>query len=341
MASITLPSNRTCELSSSTNIPEIRAAGCDPGGRLKPGPSESSRKLRAEHLARTFNSQITFGVEQDTREVQRPSRNGKSEGVIPLAEDGIPLAAGGGRSRRVAEGAAWTSGGRRLVPDSKVFMSHLGVGMRVARDEACRLVDCSSPFSGTRPGDPSVAPLDGDTRRWTSAERKACAAAASRELPVWMPLHNRLESRQPAGASDTLADTENCRRLDHLLPDASVSTGVKTEALHSTANESTSNVPELRMSTRHVVAPSTHETSEDCARKEALPREVYEGECNPSGFSSYVWPAKAGRKGFLDRRGCGFLFGSGDVTQRDRRRGMSAKSEKVVSDTYRSNLVLG
>lgn len=81
------------------------------------GPSEQNRKLRAAHLSRTFNSQIFFGREEETRQprhqtVRRSGGGGK-----------LPPPAGGGRAGRLAEGAAWTPGGRRHVPGSKASLT--------------------------------------------------------------------------------------------------------------------------------------------------------------------------------------------------------------------------
>lgn len=80
------------------------------------GPSLENQKLRSALLSRTFDSQISFGS-------SAPREGHGSQSMLTGGSGGnLPPPAGGGRAARVAEGAAWTPGGRRHVLGSKVRM---------------------------------------------------------------------------------------------------------------------------------------------------------------------------------------------------------------------------
>lgn len=169
---------------------ESRAAGSGLGGRSSVGPSDENRMLRSAVLSRTFDSQIFFGSVEGEEEVlrrfQRPAAPGNDDDGRPP-----PPPAGGGRVGRVAEGAAWTPGGRRLIPGSKAFVSHLGSGM-MAKKDAC--VEDDDEASSTN---------SSNTNSMLLSARKSRARAAARAPPVWIPKPDPKSSMPVAVAADT------------------------------------------------------------------------------------------------------------------------------------------
>lgn len=261
-------------------------------------------KLRAAHLARTFDTQIIFGQAVDDRETRRYRR---AQSAIPLDDGKTPLAAGGGRRRPMADGAAWTSGGRRIIPGSMVFMSHLDNGMAVAD----RLIDQKSPLS-----DGVIAPLDGDTRRWLNAERKSQAAAASREPPVWIPKEGR-KTVKITSLSDTLANEAD--PSDPLSLTKDIPNDVKSSG--NMLDQQGSSVP-------RAPSPMKRE-SEDYTPRPHLCEEDWS-------------TIKAEREGVRDQAGGVHLSGSGDDSiQKGWHQQVAPRPRDPPSDTYRSSLVFG
>lgn len=294
---VTLSPKQTRDRSSRT-----QAAEGNPGGHFRARYGDSN-KLRAAHLARTFDTQIIFGEATDDRETRRQRR---AQSAIPLDDGKTPLAAGGGRRRPTADGAAWTSGGRRIIPGSMVFMSHLDKGMMVAD----RLLDQKSPL-----GDSIVAPLDGNTRRWLNADKKSQAAAASREPPVWIPKQRR-KSVKISSLSDTLANDVD--RSDPISL-----TKVTSNDVESSGNR----LDQQGSSAQQVPSSMKRESDDDTPRPQPCEEE---------------WStAKAEREGVPDRRDGGYLSGSGDPTQQDLRHQVAPRPRHPPSDTYRSSLVFG
>lgn len=237
----------------------------------------------------------------------------------------------------MAEGAAWTPGGRRSVPGSRVFMSHLGNGMTVSRDEADRLIDQKSLLSEKTVGDSVGAPLDGDTRRWLNADKKSRAAAASREPPVWIPKQGR-KSVKIASLSDTLANAGNdAHPSDSLCLTKFASNDAKIDASCSDTNESNGNMSDQQGSPTKRTPSPMKRASEDYARR-ALPCEE---EWSPRTSSTCIRTAKAERVGVPDRWDDGHISGSGDPTHQDWRQRVAPQPRHPPSDTYRSSLVFG
>ncbi len=169
-------------------------------GRSGTGPSEENRRLRSALLSRTFDSQIFFGGggggggEGEGEDGGGPHRGRCRGSGADVSEDGRPLPlpppAGGGKLGRVAEGAAWTPGGRRLIPGSKAFVSHLGNGM-VAKRAAAGDVGNDGDDGASSTSD--NAPL---------TTRKSRAAAAARAPPVWVPKMDPQSGTPAAIAAD-------------------------------------------------------------------------------------------------------------------------------------------
>jgi len=168
-------------------------------GRSGTGPSEENRRLRSALLSRTFDSQIVFGGGGSKGEgeegVGAPGAHRRGSGADG-SEDGRPLPlplpppAGGGKTGRMAEGAAWTPGGRRLIPGSQAFVSHLGSGMVAKRAAA---------------GDVGNDGEDGASSTNSDAlltARKLRVAAAARAPPVWVPRLDPQSSTPAAIAAD-------------------------------------------------------------------------------------------------------------------------------------------
>lgn len=185
-----LPPNKDRE-GSFKSLKESRAAGSGLGGRSGVGPSDENRVLRSALLSRTFDSQIFFGSSEGEEEAlgryQRSGAPGTDDGRPP------PPPAGGGRVGRVAEGAAWTPGGRRLIPGSKAFISHLGSGM-MARKDASAEEDDEEARSTT------------SSNSMLLSARKSRARAAARAPPVWIPKPDPKSSMPVAVAADTCGD---------------------------------------------------------------------------------------------------------------------------------------
>lgn len=177
-----LPPNEGRE-QSFNRLRESRAAGSGHGGRSGIGPSEENRVLRFALLSRTFDSQIFFGgSEEEDEALRRCRRPGATKGD---AERAPPPPAGGGRIGRVAEGAAWTPGGRRLIPGSTAFTSHLGSGMMAKTL-----------------GNVSEGGANGESigRRFLAGSSRAPEASVAREPPVWIPKLDPKTSRPVAVA---------------------------------------------------------------------------------------------------------------------------------------------
>lgn len=189
---VVLPPNVGRE-GSFNSLRECRAAGSGLGGRSSVGPSEENRQLRSAQLSRTFDSQILFGSNQGEEEVlgcyQRPGIAAETDNGRPPPPP--PPPAGGGRVGRMAEGAAWLPGGRRLVPGSKAFVSHLDNGMMAKK------------FATVEDNDGASSTTSGSI---TFSARKSRAAAAARELPVWIPKPDPKSTRPVAAAAAAAAD---------------------------------------------------------------------------------------------------------------------------------------
>ncbi|CAM9464736.1 unnamed protein product, partial [Hapterophycus canaliculatus] len=167
---------------------ESRAAGSGCSGRSSVGPSDENRMLRSALLSRTFDSQICFGGREGENEA--PGRFQRAGATEDDHERAPPPPAGGGRVGRVAEGAAWTPGGRRLIPGSTAFTSHLGSGMMAKTLE-----------SGVEDGanGESLGP------RFSVTNSRALEASAVREPPVWIPKLDP-KRRRPAAAAAVAND---------------------------------------------------------------------------------------------------------------------------------------
>lgn len=164
-------------------------------GRPGAGPSEENRRLRSAMLSRTFDSQIFFGGGGGSGSKGEGGEGGGAPGGrrwgsgADGSEDGRPLPlpppAGGGRLGREAEGAAWTPGGRRLIPGSTAFVSHLGSGMVAKRAAA---------------GDVGDDGHDGasSTSSNTPLTVRKSRAAAVRTPPVWVPRLDPQSGTTPA-----------------------------------------------------------------------------------------------------------------------------------------------
>lgn len=180
---VVLPPNEGRE-GSFSNLKESRAAGSSQGGRSNVGPSEENRQLRSAQLSRTFDSQILFGSIEGDKALGRYQHR-----EIAAERDNErppPAAAGGGRVGRIAEGAAWTPGGRRLVPGSKAFVSHLDNGMMAKKTTTVEDDGAGSTASGNL----------------LFSARKSRAAAATREPPIWIPKPDPKSARPVPVAAD-------------------------------------------------------------------------------------------------------------------------------------------
>lgn len=165
------------------NLRESRAAGSGQGGRSSVGPSDENRMLRSALLSRTFDSQIFFGGSEGGNEaLRRFQRPGAIEGDVDAAP---PPPAGGGRVGRMAEGAAWTPGGRRLISGSTAFTSHLGSGMMAKTHENAEEDGGNGENLGVR---------------FTARDSGTPEASAEREPPVWIPKLDPKSSRPVTAA---------------------------------------------------------------------------------------------------------------------------------------------
>lgn len=187
--------------SSFESLREGRAAGSRVGRRSCSRPSEENRKLRGAILSRTFDSQISFGAEGDGAVIHDRETVDAAE-----IDDGAPRPAGGGKGARIAEGAAWTPGGRRLIPGSQAFVSHLGNGMRVTRGaDGGSVSDRWSPASfenittAAGGGRAVLGLAKGRKGHSVSFEEECRAAAAAREPPIWIPQKPQKSAHFTAG----------------------------------------------------------------------------------------------------------------------------------------------
>lgn len=327
-----LPPNEGREGSFKT-LRESRAAGSGLGGRSSVGPSDENRMLRSAQLSKTFDSQIFFGDnsseggEEALGRYQRPGAPGTTGDGRPPPPP--PPPAGGGRLGRVAEGAAWTPGGRRLIPGSKAFVSHLGSGMMARKDAR---VEDDGEASSTRSSSSTTTVLP-------SAKAKVFRARpAARAPPVWIPEPDPKSSMPAAVAADTSGDPGvNDRRL--------LSGSLSLAQFMDSGGDSHSGHGVGRLKTdggvspdgKHMPAPSPSTPTVDRNRNTKTSDKHDEGRF--SGQPSVCAVTKKERA--FDWWGGGGV--SDADTGRDRvvRGSVSNPRPKTVSDTYKSSLVFG
>lgn len=302
-------------------LKESRAAGSGLGRRSNVGPSDENRMLRSAQLSRTFDSQIFFGSSEGEAEAlerfQKPGAPGTDDRKPPP-----PPPAGGGRVGRVAEGAAWTPGGRRLIPGSKAFVSHLGTGMMAKKD--------------------AFADDDGEASSTSSSStmllsaRKTRARAAARAPPVWIPKLDPKSSVPAAFAADA---SGNVAVNDTTLPGATT----LAQLMDSGGDSHYGHGRDQHMADGGIFpdgkhrAPSPSTPTVDRNRKPNMSERHVEGRY--LGQSS-VYAATKEERAFD-------WWGGAGVSDTDTARGRVVASSvfkprpKTVSDTYKSSLVFG
>lgn len=323
------------------SLRESRAAGSGLGGRSGVRPSDQNRLLRSAVLSRTFDSQILFGSnnEGDDDSIGRFQRPGAAEG------DGAgkppPPPAGGGRVGRVAEGAAWTPGGRRLIPGSKAFVSHLGSGM----------------LTKNEPSAEDDYRANNASKELVSA-RKSRSAAAARKPPVWVPKPDPKSARPVAAGSDHLS-AQKCGKAGN------DGRGAIAGAEGRSPYDSTS-LAQLMISNNKTNAGQGKKScrvdgsvSSDSERAAASARTAVErnhsripGEEHQEKHVSERRPSaremnRTGGGGAFDWWGGASALDTGNESARGRKTGMVGGGRnfipqpQTVSDTYKSSLILG
>lgn len=315
-------------------LQKYRAAGSKLGGYSGSGPSKENRRLRATLLSKMFDSQIYFGKTESAPEQRVGSEYTNRR------------PAGGGRVGRMAEGAAWTPGGRRLIAGSKAFVSHLGHGMRVTRDEAGRRIEKPSPPGNTSTDDRGALPSEGTAKTREASENRSRAAAASRETPVWIP-QQWAEGRTAAGCGRRAAASACPGRtpfhsvsLAQLCGDAGFDArGETADANKGVPSAGTTSCAEA---TQPAVKPTggyirDELSSEDCDGERSSERSLArssDGRVKGNKAAFDWW----GGGNMSENEGGTRSEGTGRV---DRGRGVMPRSKHVVSDTYKSSLVFG
>lgn len=329
------------------SLRENRAAGSGLGDRSGTGPSKENRRLRNALLSRTFDSQIAFGREEETLR-DFPSS------TVAESDHGSLQPAGSARVGRVAEGAAWTSGGRRLILGASAFTSHLGNGLRVTRDEAGRIIERPSPPCGNGTADDDLVRLlpEGDNRRSAALARKSKAAAAAREPPVWIPPQG-LRGKRMGGGGRIYTSTDRGtgptigpdKSPSHPVSLAQVAGGDTVDVKHGGEQRKEDRVPhDDGMSTPSIcAAPPTTSTTAACNRNEFSGEEFQEERsaerssvCSSHGrvhAAEFDWWGG----GTMESRVTPGREGMGRI---DGGRGVTARAN-TVSDTYKSSLVFG
>lgn len=257
--------------------------------------------------------------------------------------------AGSGRVGRVAEGAAWIPGGRRLIPGSKAFTSHMNNGMRVTRDKAGRLIE-----QGWRPRNSSgidnheaVVGLEGD-RLGSALARRSQAAAETRQAPVWIP--QDLRSNRTAAAEMGNHDARERRGSTSPFEPVSLAqlagTDLKREA-RGGQDDDRRVLGDAATSLRRdgSVPPTVAEAPTyriNCATTDQPVRHEFEEErssvCSGHEMAGRAVDGRGGHGGQFDWWG-----GSVPFTGRARIGGAGGGSSrsKNVSDTYKSSLIFG
>lgn len=262
------------------------------------------------------------------------------------------LPAGGGRGGRMAEGAAWIPGGRRIIPNSVALMSHLSNGLRVTRDEA----EEKRIEQGRRPRDNSAIDNHNNTAVGLSLEgyrlnsalaRKSQAAADARRDPVWVPQHPTTSNHTPAtilGNHDVRGGQGSSSPFDSVSLAQVAGTVLKRDARGG--QEDSRRVPgDAVASLRRddSVPPAAeatmyrkklHTTGQSTGRRER--EDEISSVCSSHGTAGR---AVKGRGRDFDWWGGGGV----PITGRVRMGGVGGGSSrsKNVSDTYKSSLVFG
>ena len=356
--------------SSFESLRKGRAAGSRVGRRSCSRPSEENRKLRGAILSRTFDSQISFGTEGDG-EVTHD--RGPIDGVE--IDDGSPRPAGGGRGARIAEGAAWTPGGRRLIPGSKAFVSHLGNGMRVTRGKGGGSI--SDRWSPTALENNTTADGDGREvsgllvkgRKGHSAnfEEECRATAAAREPPIWIPQKPRksahfnvdggggggggrgylsadagLESKHGGLKALARGSSDHHVSLAQLVEGAPLLNGDHA-ARWKDKDVARSDYAELPSA--GLARPAGRKSGVSFEQEDEFSREKREGERFPKrGFEQAGRVRARGAFDWWGGGGVGGVLGDdGTVGGREGAgiRGTVMMQPRSVSDTYKSNMILG
>lgn len=311
-----LPPNEGRE-GSFKSLRESRAAGSGLGGRSSVGPSDENRILRSALLSRTFESQILFG--SGGGEDEALERFGRP-GARTTHNERPPPAAGGGRMGRVAEGAAWTPGGRRLIPGSKAFVSHLRSGMMARKDASAENdEEASSTSSG------SFVLL---------SAKKSRELAAARAPPVWIPKPDPRSSTPIAVATDTSGKVAASDRrvsgsisLAQLMDSGGDSSSGHGHVRHTKGGEISSN------GHRTAPSPSTPDRNHNTETSE----KNGQGRCmdQPSVY------AAAEKEPAFDWWGGAGVSDTDTGRERAVGRPIFRPRPKSVSDTYKSSLVFG
>lgn len=360
-----VPLPREGRESSFESLRKGRAAGSRVGRSSCSRPSEESRKLRGAILSRTFDSQISFGTEGDGEVTN-------DRGPIDGAEidDGAPRPAGGGRGARIAEGAAWTPGGRRLIPGSKAFVSHLGNGMRVAQGEdgGSSISDRWSPAAFE-----NKTITDGDGREVSGLvkgrkghsvnfEEECRATAVEREPPIWIPqkprksAHFAVDGGGGGGHGYLSADTgmepkhvglkapargssDRHVSLAQLVEGAPLLNGDHV-AHWKDKDDARSDYAELPSA--GLAPPAGKKSGVSFEQDDEFSREKREGERFPK--RDFEQSGRVRARGAFDWWGGGGVLGENDnVGGRGGAgiRGTAMMQPRSVSDTYKSNLIFG
>ncbi|CAM9380713.1 unnamed protein product, partial [Ectocarpus sp. 12 AP-2014] len=322
------------------SLRESRAAGSGLGGRSSIGPSDQNRLLRSAVLSRTFDSQILFGStnEEDHDSIGRFQRPGAAEGDD--AGKPPPPPAGGGRVGRVAEGAAWTPGGRRLIPGSKAFASHLSSGM----------------LTKNEPGAEDDYRTNNASKELVSA-RKSRAAAAARKPPVWVPKPDPKSSR-PVAAGNCHLSAQKCGKVANdgrgaLAGAAGKSPYDSISLAQLMSRNKKTNPGQGKKDCRadgSVSSDSGHATASTRTAVESHQSSILGEEHQERRISE-----RPSARGIIGRGGGGAFdwwggasaLDTGSESARDRKRGMVGGSRnfipqpQTVSDTYKSSLILG
>ena len=300
-------------------------------GRSSAGPSDENRKLRSALLSRTFDSQIFFGSsgeggggegeEGEARGRRRNSgANGSDDDGRPLP---LPPPAGGGKLGRVAEGAAWTPGGRRLIPGSRAFTSHLGSGMMAKKATSGEDDDGASTTS-------SHALLT------ASKSRAAAAAAATRAPPVWVP---RLDPQSNTPA----AITADARPPGSVSLAQLVRSGENGDPSSWDGQNHRQADVEIPPASKRAPRSQPPQPSIMDHTRSPFSGEEYEERRRPDRPTGGAVTGRAGEGGF-DWWGGGTASDAGNEPAREGAVGgtrVSRPRPKVVSDTYKSSLVFG